>query len=215
MKKIFDRGKFMGDYSNKSDEELERLYYEGNTSASREAENNLYDRGYTLDPDSDTWDVGLKQNDTHSVGIPIPTGQWTFFLVLAILIAGLIAFFIGGFLVIAYAVEYATYIYIGFVISFILMYVTKANSRFMNFLFYLGCLALATRLFTNVIELFENVDYVTFIMRDTDGLGVIIKYGIIYIIYAAIIPLLLMKVITAIVRKTNLKSNNKNSTLNV
>ncbi|PEZ21132.1 hypothetical protein CN365_09555 [Bacillus cereus] len=65
--------------------------------------------------------------------------------------------------------------------------------------------------------MFENVDYVTFIMRDTDGLGVIIKYGIIYIIYiiyAAIIPLLLMKVITAIVRKTNLKSNNNNSTLN-
>ncbi|MFE6584147.1 hypothetical protein ACFVM9_05315, partial [Bacillus mobilis] len=171
----------MGDHSNKSDEELERLYYEGNTRVSRDAENKLYDRGYTLDPDSDTWDVGLKQNDTHSVGIPIPTGQWTFFLVLAILIAGLIAFFIGGFLVIAYAVEYATYIYIGFVTSFILMYVTKGSSRFMNFLFYLGCLALATRLFTNVIELFENVDYVTFIMRDTDGLGVIIKYGIIYI----------------------------------
>ncbi|WP_141545982.1 hypothetical protein [Bacillus wiedmannii] len=205
----------MGDYSNKSDEELERLYYEGNTRASRDAENKLYDRGYTLDPDSDTWDVASNQNDTHSVGIPISTGQWTCFLVLAILIAGLIAFFIGGFLVIAYAVEYATYIYIGFVLSFVLMCVTKGNSRFINFLFYLGCLALATRLFTNVIELFENVDYVTFIMRDTDGLGVIIKYGIIYIIYAAIIPLLLMKVITAIVRKINLRSNNNNSTLNV
>lgn len=83
------------------------------------------------------------------------------------------------------------------------------------YIFYLGCLALATRLFTNVIELFENVDYVTFIMRDTDGLGVTIKYLIIYIIYAAIIPLLLMKVITAIVRKTNLKSDNNNSTLNI
>ncbi|TCW44875.1 hypothetical protein EC917_13325 [Bacillus thuringiensis] len=34
MKKLLDRGKFMGDYSNKSDEELERLYYEGNTRAS-------------------------------------------------------------------------------------------------------------------------------------------------------------------------------------
>nr|WP_255259420.1 hypothetical protein [Bacillus wiedmannii] len=215
MKKLFDRGKFIGDHSNKSDEELERLYYEGNARASRDAENKLYDRGYTLDPDSDTWDVALNQNNTHSVGIPIPTGQGAFILVLAILIAGLIAFFIGGFLVIAYAVEYATYIYIGFVISFVLMYVTKGNSRFINFLFYLGCLALATRLFTNVIELFENVDYVTFIMRDTDGLGVIIKYGIIYIIYAAIIPLLLMKRITAIIRKTKLKSNNKNSTLNV
>ncbi|MGA5680251.1 hypothetical protein [Bacillus cereus] len=205
----------MGDDSNKSDEELERLYYEGNTRASRDAENKLYDRGYTLDSDSDTWDVASNQNDAHSVGIPISTGQWTFFLVLAILIAGLIAFFIGGFLVIAYAVEYATYIYMGFVLSFVLMCVTKGNSRFINFLFYLGCLALATRLFTNVIELFENVDYVTFIMRDTDGLGVIIKYGIIYIIYAAIIPLLLMKVITAIVRKINLRSNNNNSTLNV
>ncbi len=83
------------------------------------------------------------------------------------------------------------------------------------YIFYLGCLALATRLFTNVIELFENVYYVTFIMRDTDGLGVTIKYLIIYIIYAAIIPLLLMKVITAIVRKTNLKSDNNNSTLNI
>ncbi|WP_261731399.1 hypothetical protein [Bacillus cereus] len=45
------------------------------------------------------------------------------------------------------------------------------------YIFYLGCLALATRLFTNVIELFENENYVTFMMRDTDGLGVIIKYG--------------------------------------
>ena len=125
-------GKFMGDYSNKSDEELERLYYEGNTSASREAENKLYDRGYTLDPDSDTWDVGSNQNDTHSVGIPIPTGQWTFFS-FSYFNSRFNSFFIGGFLVIAYAVEYATYIYIGFVISFILMYVTKGNSRFMNF----------------------------------------------------------------------------------
>lgn len=215
MKKLLDRGKFMGDYSNKSDEELERLYYEGNTRASRDAENKLYDRGYTLDSDSDTWDLASNQNDTHSVGIPIPTGQGTFLLFLAILIGGLIAFFIGGFLVIAYAVEYATYIYIGFVLSFVLLCVTKGNSRFINFLFYLGCLALATRLFTNVIELFENVDYVTFIMRDTDGLGVIIKYGIIYIIYAAIIPLLFMKIITTIVRKIHLKSKNKNSTLNV
>ena len=81
----------MGDYSNKSDEELERLYYEGNTSASREAENKLYDRGYTLDPDSDTWDVGSNQNDTHSVGIPIPTGQWTFFS-FSYFNSGLIAF---------------------------------------------------------------------------------------------------------------------------
>ncbi|MGW6183854.1 hypothetical protein ACWFQH_23645, partial [Bacillus mycoides] len=83
------------------------------------------------------------------------------------------------------------------------------------YIFYLGCLALATRLFTNVIELFENVDYVTFITIDTNGLGVIIKYGIIYVIYAAIILLLLMKIITEIVRKTNVKSDNKNSTLNV
>nr|WP_255263239.1 hypothetical protein [Bacillus cereus] len=101
----------MGDDSNKSDEELERLYYEGNTRASRDAENKLYDRGYTLDSDSDTWDLASNQNDAHSVGIPIPTGQGTFLLFLVILIAGLIAFFIGGFLVIAYAVEYATYIY--------------------------------------------------------------------------------------------------------
>nr|WP_240156000.1 hypothetical protein [Bacillus cereus] len=78
MKKLLDRGKFMGDYSNKSDEELERLYYEGNTCASRDAENKLYDRGYTLDSDSDTWDLASNQNDAHSVGIPIPTGQGTF-----------------------------------------------------------------------------------------------------------------------------------------
>ncbi len=44
----------MGDHSNKSDEELERLYYEGNARTSRDAENKLYDRGYTLDPDSNT-----------------------------------------------------------------------------------------------------------------------------------------------------------------
>jgi len=204
----------MGDYSKKSDEELERLYNEGD-NRTRDAENMLYNRGYTLDPETDTWDLAWNQEDNHSIGVPINGGQGTFFLVLAILIAGLIAFFIGGFIVIAYAVEYATYIYIGFVLSFVLMYLTKGNSKLINFLFYLGCLALATRLFTNVIELFENVDYVTFITRDTDGLGVIIKYGVIYVIYAAIIPLLVMKKITAIVRRINSKSENKNSTLNV
>ncbi|MCU5192179.1 hypothetical protein OCA02_21365 [Bacillus cereus] len=63
--------------------------------------------------------------------------------------------------------------------------------------------------------MFENVDYVTFITIDTDGLEVIIKCGIIYVIYAAIILLLLMKRITEIVRKTNVKSDNENFTLNV
>ncbi|MDA2206523.1 hypothetical protein CN479_23060 [Bacillus thuringiensis] len=63
--------------------------------------------------------------------------------------------------------------------------------------------------------MFENVDYVTFITIDTDGLEVIIKCGIIYVIYAAIILLLLMKRITEIVRKTNAKSDNENFTLNV
>lgn len=52
-------------------------------------------------------------------------------------------------------------------------------------------------------------------MIDTDGLEVIIKCGIIYVIYAAIILLLLMKRITEIVRKTNAKSDNENFTLNV
>ncbi|SEB05300.1 hypothetical protein [Bacillus nitratireducens] len=200
----------MGDYSKKSDEELERLYNEGD-NRTRDAENMLYNRGYILDPETDTWDLEWNQEDNHSNEAG---EQGTFFLVLAILIAGLIAFFIGGFIVVAYAVEYATYIYIGFVLSFALMYLTKGNSKLINFLFYLGCLALATRLFTNVIELFENVDYVTFITRDTDGLGVIIKYGVIYVIYAAIIPLLVMKKITAIVRQINSKSENENSTLN-
>ncbi|MGH0430623.1 hypothetical protein ACQVPL_15300 [Bacillus hominis] len=203
----------MRDYSKKSDEELERLYYEGD-NRTKDAENMLYNRGYVLDPETDTWELECNREDTHSIGVPIPGGQGTFFLVLAILIAGLIAFFIGGFIVVAYAVEYATYIYIGFVLSFALMYLTKGNSKLINFLFYLGCLALATRLFTNVIEFFENVDYVTFITRDTDGLGVIIKYGVIYVIYAAIIPLLVMKKITAIVRQINSKSENENSTLN-
>ncbi len=91
MKKLLDREVY-GNHSNKSDEELERLYYEGNTRASRDAENKLYDRGYTLDSNSDTWDLASNQNDTHSVGIPIPTGQGTFLLFLAILIGGLIAF---------------------------------------------------------------------------------------------------------------------------
>ncbi|EJQ53992.1 hypothetical protein IEQ_00740 [Bacillus cereus BAG6X1-2] len=203
----------MRDYSKKSDEELERLYNEGD-NRTKDAENMLYNRGYVLDPETDTWDLEWNQEDTHSIGVPISGGQGTFFLVLAILIAGLIAFFIGGFIVVAYAVEYATYIYIGFVLSFALMYLTKGNSKLINFLFYLGCLALATRLFTNVIEFFENVDYVTFITRDTDGLGVIIKYGVIYVIYAAIIPLLVMKKITAIVRQINSKSENENSILN-
>ncbi|GAB6427925.1 hypothetical protein bcgnr5372_38380 [Bacillus luti] len=199
--------------SNITDEELERVYKHGSIHERDEAEYELRDRGYTLDAETNTWDLPWNQEDNHSIGIPLFGGQGAFFLGLAILIAGLIAIFIGGFIVIAYAVEYAVYIYISFAITFALMYLTRGNSKFINFLFYLSCLALATRFFTIVIEVFEGVDYVTFITRDSDGLGVIIKYGFLYAIYASIVPLLAVKLIVKTVRIKRSNFGNKNSTL--
>ncbi|WP_336769868.1 hypothetical protein [Bacillus bombysepticus] len=203
----------MNHNSNKSDEELERLYHEGDSRTSQDAENSLYNRGYTLDPETDTWDVTSNEKHTYLAGVPIPAGDWFILFALATLIVAVIATFIGGFIVIAYAVEYAVYIYIGFVITFVLMYLTRGDSKFVNLLFYFSCLALATRLFTNVIEVLEGVDYVTFITRDSDGLGVIIKYGFLYAIYAAIVPLLAMKIIVKTIRIKRSNFGNENSTL--
>ncbi|GAB6562485.1 hypothetical protein bcgnr5378_06470 [Bacillus cereus] len=199
--------------SNISDAELERVYNQGSNHERGEAEYELRDRGYTLDSDTDKWDLPWNQEDIRSTGVPVSGGSVFIMLGIGILIAAVLAIFIGGFIVIAYAVEYAIYIYIGFVITFALMYLTRGNSKIINFLFYLCCLALATRLFTIVIEVFEGVDYVTFITRDSDGLGVIFKYGFLYAIYVSIVPLLAAKLIVKTVRIKRSNFGNKNSTL--
>ncbi|GAB6460606.1 hypothetical protein bcgnr5390_10390 [Bacillus luti] len=199
--------------SNITDEELERVYNHGSIHERGEAEYELRDRGYTLDSETNKWDLPWNREYDNSIGIPISGGGGFVLLGIVVLIAAVLAIFIGGFIVIAYAVEYDIYIYISFVITFALMYLTRGNSKFINFLFYLSCLALATRFFTIVIELFEGVDYVTFITRDSDGLGVIIKYGFLYAIYASIVPLLAVKLIVKTVRIKRSNFGNKNSTL--
>ncbi|MCU7667579.1 hypothetical protein [Bacillus thuringiensis] len=193
----------MGNYSNKSDEELERIYEQGNDRDRYRADEELVRRGLIENEHGNR-----IQND---VDVPNIGGSLLFILGLAAIAAGLL----GALIIVAGAVVYEVYIYIGFILTFALMYLAKGRFPFVNFLFYLGCLALATRLFANVIEMMENVDFATFINRRTDGLGVIIKYGFLYAIYIFIIPLFSMKLITSIVRKMHSKSENKNSKLNV
>ncbi|GAB6462114.1 hypothetical protein bcgnr5390_11220 [Bacillus luti] len=193
----------MGNYTNKTDEELERIYEHGSDSERRRADKELENRGLIED------EYGNRKQDVPDV--PNIGGSLLFILGLAALVAGLL----GSLIIVTGAVVYEAYIYIGFILTFVLMYLAKGRFPFVNFLFYLGCLALATRLFANVIEMMENVDFATFLNRRGDGLGGIIKYGFLYAIYIFFIPLFSMKLITAIVRKMHSKSENKNSTLNV
>lgn len=193
----------MGNYSNKSDEELEQIYEHGSDRERYRADEELVNRGLIENEHGNR-----VRND---VDVPNIGGTLLFILGLAAIAAGLL----GALIIVAGAVVYEVYIYIGFILTFALMYLAKGRVPFVNFLFYVGCLALATRLFANVIEMMENVDFATFTNRRTDGLGVIIKYGFFYAIYIFIIPLLSMKLITSIVRKIHSKSENKKSTLNI
>lgn len=193
----------MGNYSNKSDEELERIYEHGTSSERRMADEELENRGLIENENGNR-----VQND---VDVPNIGGTLLFIIGLVALVAGLI----GWIFLVVIAVNFELYIFIGFILTFALMYLAKGRSSFINFLFYLGCLALATRLYANVIGLMEHADFITFVNRSHGGIGVIIKYGFIYVIYICIVPYFSMKLITLIVRKFHSKSENKNSTLNV
>ncbi|MCM3568992.1 hypothetical protein [Neobacillus mesonae] len=167
----------MGKYSKYADDELmEMAEYDYG------AEEELYSRGYAQD--SGRW---------------ITETEMSFALGKIILeIALVIALLLGTHFLVAYSIDFQLYVFIGFPITFLLMILGKGTSKFFNILFWIGCWALATRCFPLVFELIEDADYVEY-FNAGPGLWEWIKYGFIYAAYAAIIPYLVMKIITFIV----------------
>ena len=121
-----------------------------------------------------------------------------FLIVVGIIV--LLGSLIGTHFILGYSVNFTVPIWIGFGISFLLMILAKGNSKFFNFIFFLGCVAASTRFFATIIGLIENTDYVTYIYADSTGIGDMIKYGFFYAIYIFFVPYILMKLITGIVR---------------
>lgn len=198
----------MADYSRKTDEELQRIYERSN--GGDDISFALEDRGYELDPYSGVWSEKKEDRKEEE------SGFGSLFLAIIggiVLIASLIA----ANIVIGYAVNFTKYIWIGFSITFLLMILGKGRSKFLNFIFFLGCLAVSTRMFATIIGMVENTDYVTYIFAESTGILDMIKWGFFYAVYIFIVPYIVMKLITAIVRgvsKTK-SSNSNNTTLNV
>lgn len=113
-------------------------------------------------------------------------------------IALVIALLLGTHFLVAYSIDYQLYIYIGFPITFLLMFLGRGTSKSLNIIFWIGCWALATRCFPLVFQMIEGADYIEYFYHGP-GLWEWIKYGLIYVAYAALIPYLLMKIVTFIV----------------
>ena len=79
-------------------------------------------------------------------------------LLVIILIAACI---MGTHVLIGYWTNYSMFIYIVFAATLLLVILTKAKFEFFNWIFLIGCWALATRLFPYFFSIFEG-DYMTF-----------------------------------------------------
>ena len=86
-------------------------------------------------------------------------------------IALIIALLLGTHFLVAYSMDYQLYIYIGFPITFLLMFLGRGTSKFLNILFWIGCWALATRCFPLVFQMFEGADYIEYFYHGTRLVG--------------------------------------------
>ncbi|MGF9891141.1 hypothetical protein ABEX78_21005 [Priestia megaterium] len=102
---------------------------------------------------------------------------------------------------VGYSINYTPLVIIGFILTGAIMYVSGGSNKFLNFLFYLGCFALATRFFATIVGYYEGVPYLNYIYADTTHLGGLIKYSIFYFIYIILVPYGLMKLVTMMVRE--------------
>ncbi len=195
----------MADYSRKTDEELQRIYDGGNGGDELSAE--FEERGYELDPYFGLWSKKKEVKEEEESGF----GS-LFLVILGVIV--LIASLIGANIIIGYAVNFTKYIWIGFAITLLLMILGKGRSKFLNFIFFLGCLAASTRMFATIIGMVENTDYVTYFFAESTGILDMIKWGFFYAVYIFIVPYIVMKLITAIVRGVSKTNSNKNTTLN-
>ncbi|APH04166.1 hypothetical protein [Bacillus weihaiensis] len=177
-------------------DELDEDLMEYSSWGDYEAEIELEERGYVKSKGH--W-VNDDSSTVFAIGI----------IKIALVIALLIFVFIGAHFIIGMSVVYQVYIYIGFVVTTVLMYLTRAKSKFFNFLFYLGCLAIATRQFANFIGHFIGEDYMTYVFIQDADTDVLFKSGFYYIVYTLIVPYLMMKSILAIVREIRGVPKNK------
>lgn len=203
----------MGKYSNKSDYELEILREQGGDSVndSLEIEIELENRGYEQDENgyfefepehkSKINNVNGEENEVSGNGSLFKFVLWAAFVVFCLF---------GTPVIVGYAINYSVVIYIGFILTFVFMYLTKATLSTLNFLFYLGCFALMTRFYADLVGYWERTEYLTFVHRDSTNNIDLIKYAVIYIIYIAIVPSLLYKAIKMITWATHNKNKKSN-----
>lgn len=121
-----------------------------------------------------------------------------FFAVIGIVV--LIACLLGSHFAIGYSVNFTRYIWIGFSIALVLMVLGRGRTKFLNFIFFLGCLAASTRFFATIVGLFEDTDYVHYFYAESTSLGDLLKYGFFYAVYISIVPYLLMKICAGLAR---------------
>ncbi|WP_462410420.1 hypothetical protein [Neobacillus sp. Marseille-QA0830] len=190
----------MANYFNKTDDELERLDSNGDHEAGHELEN----RGYVQDRYG-IWVDEEDNDDDEDSGFGL-----VLFIIGAILVVA--ALLCTQFLV-AYSVDYQIYVYIGFFLAFLFMILGRGTSKFCNVLFLIGCWAMATRLYPYVVEAIEGVEYGVYFGEQTRSLWDWIKYGLIYVAYASLVPYLLMKIITFIVSAYMTKEPNETTNL--
>ncbi|MGD6991092.1 hypothetical protein [Sutcliffiella horikoshii] len=180
----------MANYSKKSVEELEVIYENSNSYG---VEQELLNRGYEQDDNGyfEFEEEYGKEEEDFGLGA-------LFLLIVGALLV--MASLIGTHYILGYSTNYTSHILICFALTSLFMVLSSGKSKFFNFLFYLGCFALATRLFVPIIEMLENDTYVNFITRDATTLSVLIKYGFYYGVYITLVPYISMKIITALTR---------------
>ncbi|MDU9693621.1 hypothetical protein O0Q50_20820 [Priestia aryabhattai] len=195
----------MGKYSHKSDYELEIMREQGGDSLndSLEIEIELENRGYEQDENGYFEFEPEHKSNIHNDGSVGNEESGDGFLFKFILCAAFVIFCLFGTpIIVGYAINFSFFIYIGFILTFAFMYLGKAVLPTVNFLFYLGCFALMTRFYADLVGYWEQTNYLTFVHSDSTHFVDLLKYAVIYIFYIAIVPYLLFKTIKTITLAT-------------
>jgi len=203
----------MGKYSHKSDNDLEIMRLKGGDSIndSLDIEIELENRGYEQDENGYFEFEPEHKPNIHNADFARNETSSDWFLFKLILGAAFVIFCLfGAPIIVGYAINYSVYIYIGFIVTFAFMYLAKATIPTLNSLFYLGCFALMTRFYADLVGYWEGTDYLTFIHRDSTHFIDSLKYAVIYIFYIAIVPYLLFKSIKIITLATKHKKEKSN-----
>lgn len=203
----------MGKYSHKSDNDLELMRLKGGDSIndSLDIEIELENRGYEQDGNGYFAFEPEHKPNIHNADFERDETSSDRFLFKFILCATFVIFCLFGTpVIVGYAINFSFYIYIGFILTFSFMYLGKAALPTVNFLFYLGCFALMTRFYADLVGYWEHTSYLTFVHSNSTHFVELLKYAVIYIFYIAIVPYLLFKVIKTITLATLVKKEKSN-----